>query len=112
MIELLVVVIILGILASIALPSFLNQAKKAKDASAKTLAATSAKECQLYLLDPTTSFQLTTSSGDDSISLVEDSPACPGTFSYEVEGGDTWQAKVSQDTEGNITVTPPEKLQP
>ncbi|MCX5963441.1 MAG: prepilin-type N-terminal cleavage/methylation domain-containing protein, partial [Cyanobacteria bacterium] len=36
LIELLVVIIIIGILASIALPSFLNQANKAKQSEAKT----------------------------------------------------------------------------
>ena len=40
MIELLVVILIIGILAAIAIPSFLNQKGKANDASAKELART------------------------------------------------------------------------
>ena len=50
LIELLVVMIIIGILAAIAIPVFLNQRKKAEDASAKSDVSTSARRSR-----PTTS---------------------------------------------------------
>jgi type IV pilus assembly protein PilA len=48
LIELLVVIIIIGILAAIALPSFLNQTSKAKEAEAKTYISTINKSQQAY----------------------------------------------------------------
>ena len=69
LIELLVVVIIVAILAAIALPSFLDQADKAKSASAKALASAGGKECQVYMLSPSDyggKFPNQTASGDTS----------------------------------------------
>lgn len=51
LIELLVVVIIIGILAAIALPSFLNQANKAKEAGAKTSIGSTNRAQQAYRLE-------------------------------------------------------------
>ena len=48
LIELLVVIIIIGILSAIALPSFLNQANKAKQAEAKQYVASLNKGQQAY----------------------------------------------------------------
>ncbi|ABG51606.1 PHA accumulation regulator DNA-binding-like [Trichodesmium erythraeum IMS101] len=48
LIELLVVIIIIGILSAIALPSFLNQANKAKQSEAKQYIASIAKGQQAY----------------------------------------------------------------
>ncbi len=64
LVELLVVVIIIGILASVALPSFLNQANKAKVSAAKALASASAKECQVWLVEGTGTFTRTTQGGN------------------------------------------------
>jgi len=51
LIELLVVILIIGILAAIALPSFLNQKSKATDAAAKELAHTEQVAAESYGTD-------------------------------------------------------------
>ena len=54
LIELLVVIIIIGILAAIAIPVFLNQRKKAVDASMKSDARTVANEMETAFTDTQT----------------------------------------------------------
>jgi prepilin-type N-terminal cleavage/methylation domain-containing protein len=54
LIELLVVIIIIGILAAIALPSFLNQANKAKQSEAKTYVGSLNRGQQAYFLENST----------------------------------------------------------
>ncbi|PZO42676.1 MAG: prepilin-type cleavage/methylation domain-containing protein [Pseudanabaena frigida] len=51
LIELLVVIIIIGILAAIALPSFLNQASKARQSEAKTYTGSLNRSQQSYYLE-------------------------------------------------------------
>src|SRR6202045_2489815 len=51
LVELLVVILIIGILAAIAIPSFLNQKTKANDASAKELARTGETAAETYATD-------------------------------------------------------------
>lgn len=54
LIELLVVIIIIGILAAIALPSFLNQANKAKESEAKQYVGSMNRTQQAYFLEKDT----------------------------------------------------------
>jgi type IV pilus assembly protein PilA len=51
LIELLVVIIIIGILAAIALPSFLNQANKARESEAKTYIGSMNRAQQAFYLE-------------------------------------------------------------
>jgi type IV pilus assembly protein PilA len=51
LIELLVVILIIGILAAIAIPSFINQRSKGQDAAAKAAARTAAEAEETYFTD-------------------------------------------------------------
>jgi type IV pilus assembly protein PilA len=62
-IELLVVVLIIGILAAVALPSFLNQKNKAIDASAKELAHSAQIAAETYATDHNGSYSGLTAAG-------------------------------------------------
>jgi type IV pilus assembly protein PilA len=69
LIELLVVILIIGILAAIAIPSFLNQKGKANDASAKELARTAQTVAETIGTDNGGSY--TTITAPSSLSAVE-----------------------------------------
>ena len=97
LVELMVVVIIVGILAAVALPSFVNQSQKAKESSAKSLASAAAKECQVWLIDQTGTFTRTTG---DAGSVTISGNACPGAFTGTA-GETTFIATV--DSAGQIT---------
>jgi type IV pilus assembly protein PilA len=56
LIELLVVILIIGILAAIAIPSFLSQKSKATDSSAKELARTAQTTSETYATDKNGSY--------------------------------------------------------
>ena len=82
LIELLVVIIIIGILAAIALPSFLNQTAKAKQSEAKTYVATIGKTQQAYFTE-----KGTFAPGLSYLSLG--TPAATDNYSYLIVGSPT-----------------------
>src|ERR1700688_4381515 len=80
LIELLVVILIIGILAAIAIPSFLNQKGKANDASAKELARTAQTASETIATDNAGSYASVTPA---KLNEVEPSiPTVAGTNAY------------------------------
>ncbi|MFM2429475.1 MAG: hypothetical protein RLZZ511_688 [Cyanobacteriota bacterium] len=88
LIELLVVIIIIGILAAIALPSFLNQANKAKQSEAKNYVGTLVRTQQAFYLEKSgfaTSFE----------QLAKPVPSDTTNYGYTITGGGSNATSVS-----------------
>ena len=81
LIELLVVIIIIGILSAIALPSFLNQAAKAKQSEAKTYVGSVNRAQQSYRIE-------NTSFAGDIDSLQIGIPTDTDFYSYKLSAAD------------------------
>jgi type IV pilus assembly protein PilA len=84
LIELLVVILIIGILAAIALPTFLGQRAKAQDAGAKSDVRNAVSQMESCFTDAQTYVGCTTGSGNPS--TVAGSPAAD-TQVYKVTAG-------------------------
>lgn len=92
--ELLVVLLIIGILAAIAIPSFIAQRSKAQDASTKSMARTAATAIETYATDHNSDY-----TGADGTALHGIEPAIPDSSAQN-----NWVEVGSADT-GSYTVT-------
>jgi type IV pilus assembly protein PilA len=88
LIELLVVIIIIGILAAIALPSFLSQAAKAKNSEGKSYVGATLRAQQAYRLENTS---FTTAFTDLKIGL----PTKSTNFTYNIITGTVTEADIN-----------------
>jgi prepilin-type N-terminal cleavage/methylation domain-containing protein len=101
LIELLVVMIIIGILAAIAIPTFLSQKEKARETSAKAdvKAIATAAESALTDGDPAAAWTVTGSGGSFSI-------GAPTPITGRLSPGNTATGTVNTDGSYCVQVTP------
>ena len=98
LIELLVVMLILGILAAIAVPSFLGQRDKATDAEAKAAARTAQTAAETYFTDNGNFTAMT----NTELQTIE--PTLEGFTLTVTPGTDTYTVEVDSDTGNSFSV--------
>jgi type IV pilus assembly protein PilA len=95
LIELLVVIIIIGILAAIALPSFLNQANKARQSEAQTYVGSLNRGQQAYYLE-------NSAFGTDIATLGIGVPTETAYYDYATGGAGTSATATATHTKGEL----------
>jgi type IV pilus assembly protein PilA len=117
LIELLVVILIIGVLAAIAIPSFLNQRGKANDTQAKVIARTAQTAMETYSTNNSGSYAnatagslaaiepslITSSTTNAFLTSVVDTSNSYTVAAYSPNTSDTFT--VTRDPSGNITRT-------
>ena len=104
LIELLVVILIIGLLAAIALPTFLGQKDKAKDASAKSAARNAVSQMESCLTNASTTAEAVACNGDTEMLASRNSATATGSASSVTDANN--YAITSGSTTGNtFTIT-------
>ena len=112
LVELLIVVVILGVLSSVALPAFLNQTGRAKENAATASVTAAAKACEVYLVGGGTSYSAPDGvfTAGTAVQNVIPPTTTPATCNYgddfvsDVQGL-TEQAVATLGTNGGVKIT-------
>ncbi len=99
LVELLVVMLILGILAAIAIPSFFSQRNKARDADSKAAARTAQTAMETYATDNDGSYAGAAADGSDLVAIES---TLTGQVIAVVSTADTYGVSVTNGDTSNV----------
>jgi len=105
LVELLVVMLILGLLAAIAIPSFFNQRDKATDAKAKTYVRTAETAMETYATDNGGSVQTTPAVTAADLVNIEPTLAGASNLTPTVTAAHSYSVAADSDTGNTFTIT-------